>query len=160
MEALKLRQGQLHFFKWNHVFFLSMTLLPILRRILRPTTQGHSSHAKYKNSRKIIFVSYDTHESCFWVMSFFLMKLTSQIREMWIGIICIIGQMRILYRWELYHFNIRGPLIVGAALSSITSMVHIFLKFAWTCGCNTTVHQPIMLCVQDKWWMRCLTKSG
>ena len=24
-----------------------MTLLPILRRIQRPTTQGHSSHAKY-----------------------------------------------------------------------------------------------------------------
>ena len=33
--------------------------------------------------------------SHFWVMCFFLMKLTSQIREMWIGIICIIGQMRI-----------------------------------------------------------------
>ena len=52
MEALKLRQGQIHFFKWNHVFF-SMTLLPILKRIERPTTQGHSSHAKYENSRKI-----------------------------------------------------------------------------------------------------------
>ena len=55
VEALKLRQGQLHFFKWNHVFFFSMLLLPILRRIQRPTTQGLSSHAKYKNSRKIIF---------------------------------------------------------------------------------------------------------
>ena len=52
VEALELRQGQLHFFKWNHVFF-SMTLLPILRRIQRPTTQGHSSHAKYENSRNI-----------------------------------------------------------------------------------------------------------
>ena len=52
VEALKLRQGQLHFFKWNHVFY-SMTLLPIFRRIQRPTTQGHSSHTKYKNSRKI-----------------------------------------------------------------------------------------------------------
>ena len=51
-EALKLRQGQLQFLKWNHVFF-SMTLLPILRRIQRPPTQGHSSHAKYENSRKI-----------------------------------------------------------------------------------------------------------
>ena len=30
-----------------------MTLLPILRRIQRPTTQGHSCHAKYENSRKI-----------------------------------------------------------------------------------------------------------
>ena len=30
-----------------------MTLLPILRRIQRPTTQGHSSHAQYENSRKI-----------------------------------------------------------------------------------------------------------
>ena len=30
-----------------------MTLLPILRRIQRPTTQGHSSHAKYENTRKI-----------------------------------------------------------------------------------------------------------
>ena len=30
-----------------------MTLFPILRRIQRPTTQGHSSHAKYENSRKI-----------------------------------------------------------------------------------------------------------
>ena len=48
VEALKLRQGQLHFFKLNHVFF-SMTLLPILRRIQRPTIQGHSSHAKYES---------------------------------------------------------------------------------------------------------------
>ena len=63
MEALKLRQGQLHFFKWNHVFFFWMTLLSILRRIQRPTTQGHSSHAKYENSRKIIFISYDTHDN-------------------------------------------------------------------------------------------------
>ena len=29
--------------------------------------------------------------------------------------------MRILDASELYHFNIRGPLIVGAALSAITS---------------------------------------
>ena len=28
-----------------------MTLLPILRRIQRPTTQGNSGHAKYENSR-------------------------------------------------------------------------------------------------------------
>ena len=28
-------------------------LLPILRRIQRHTTQGHSSNAKYENSRKI-----------------------------------------------------------------------------------------------------------
>ena len=53
--------------------------------------------------------------SHFWVMCFFLIKLSSQIREMSIGIICIIGQMRILDGWELCHFNIRGPLIVGAA---------------------------------------------
>ena len=53
VEALKLRQGQLHLFKWNDVFFLSVALLPILRRIQRPTTQGHSSHAKYENSRKV-----------------------------------------------------------------------------------------------------------
>ena len=52
VEALKLRQGQLQFFNLNHVLF-SMTLLPILRRIQRLTTQGHSSHAKYENSRKI-----------------------------------------------------------------------------------------------------------
>ena len=52
VEVLKLRQGQLYFFKWNHVFF-SMTLLPILRRIQRPTTQGHFTHTKYENSRKI-----------------------------------------------------------------------------------------------------------
>ena len=58
VEALKLRQGQLHFFKWNHVFFFSMTLLPILRRIQRPTTQGHSNNAKYGNSPKIIFISF------------------------------------------------------------------------------------------------------
>ena len=57
VEALKLRQSQLHFFKWNHVFF-SMTLLPILRRIQRPTIHDHSSHAKYENSRKIIFISF------------------------------------------------------------------------------------------------------
>ena len=30
-----------------------MALLPILRRIQRPTTQGHSSDRKYENSRKI-----------------------------------------------------------------------------------------------------------
>ena len=40
-----LLNGTMHFF--------SMTLLPILRRIQRPTTQGHSSHTKYENSRKI-----------------------------------------------------------------------------------------------------------
>ena len=32
-----------------------MTLLRTLRQIQRPTTQGHSSHAKYENSRKITF---------------------------------------------------------------------------------------------------------
>ena len=69
--------------------------------------------------------------SHFWFMCFILMKLTSQIREMWIGIICIIGQTRIHDGWELYHFNIRGPLIADAALSVITSLVHIFLKAAW-----------------------------
>ena len=37
LEALKLRRGQLHFFKRNHIFFF-MTLLPISRRIQRPTT--------------------------------------------------------------------------------------------------------------------------
>ena len=52
VEALKQPQGQLHFFKWNYVFF-SMKLLPILRRIQKPTTQGHSFHTKYENSRKI-----------------------------------------------------------------------------------------------------------
>ena len=55
VEALMLRQGQLHFFKRNHLFF-SMTLLAILRRIQRPTTQGHSSNAKYETSREIIFI--------------------------------------------------------------------------------------------------------
>ena len=30
-----------------------MSLLPILRQIQRPTTQGHSSHAKYASGRKI-----------------------------------------------------------------------------------------------------------
>ena len=30
-----------------------MTLLPILRQIQRPATQGHSSHAKYENGQKI-----------------------------------------------------------------------------------------------------------
>ena len=59
------------------------------------------------------------------VMCYFLMKLTVWM-WMWIGIICIIGQMRILDEWELYHFNIRGPLIVGAVLSSIASLVHFF----------------------------------
>ena len=70
----------------------------------------------------------DTH---FWVMCFFLIKLTSQIWEMWIGVICIIGRMRILDRWEQYHFNIRCPLIVGATVSATTSLVHILLKVAW-----------------------------
>ena len=62
VETLKLCQGQLHFFKWNHVFF-SMTLLLILRRFQRPIIQGHSSHVNYENSRKIIFISYDTHDN-------------------------------------------------------------------------------------------------
>ena len=35
------------------MYFFSMTLLPILRRTQRPTTQGYSSHTKYENSRKI-----------------------------------------------------------------------------------------------------------
>ena len=35
-----------------------MILLSILRRIQRPTTQGHSSHAKYENNRKIVFISF------------------------------------------------------------------------------------------------------
>ena len=39
-----------------------MTLLPILRRIQRRTTQGHSSHAKYENSRKIIFISFISYD--------------------------------------------------------------------------------------------------
>ena len=45
------------------MYFFSMTLLPILSRIQRPTTQGHSGHAKYENSRKIILISYDTHDN-------------------------------------------------------------------------------------------------
>ena len=52
VQALKLRQGQLYFIKCSHVFF-SRTLLPILRRIQRPITQGHSSYAKFENSRRI-----------------------------------------------------------------------------------------------------------
>ena len=64
-------------------------------------------------------------------MCFFPTKLTFQIGEIWIGIICIIGQMWILDGRELYHSNIRDPLIVGAALAAITSLVHIFLKVAW-----------------------------
>ena len=35
------------------MYFFSMTLLPILRRIQRPTTQGHSRQTKYENSQKI-----------------------------------------------------------------------------------------------------------
>ena len=37
----------------DHSLSVYYTSLPILRRIQRPTTQGHSSHAKYENSRKI-----------------------------------------------------------------------------------------------------------
>ena len=40
-------------FSNGRIFFFSMTLLSILRRIQRLTTQGHSSYAKYENSRKI-----------------------------------------------------------------------------------------------------------
>ena len=40
-------------------------------------------------------------------------------------------RQRSVLRILLYHFNIRGPLIVGAAFSAITSLVHIFLKVAW-----------------------------
>ena len=40
------------------MYFFWMKLLPILRRIQGPITQGHSSHAKYKKSRKIIFISF------------------------------------------------------------------------------------------------------
>ena len=32
------------------MYFFSMTLLPILRPIQRPTTQGHSTHAIYESS--------------------------------------------------------------------------------------------------------------
>ena len=52
VEALKLRQGQLLFLNGT-MYFFSMTLLPILRQIQRPTTQGHCSHTKYENSQKI-----------------------------------------------------------------------------------------------------------
>ena len=45
-------------FQMEPCIFFSMTLLPILRQIQRPTTQGHSSHEKYENSRKIIFISF------------------------------------------------------------------------------------------------------
>ena len=41
------------------MYFFSMTLLAILRRIQRTTTQGHFSHANNGNSRKIIFISLD-----------------------------------------------------------------------------------------------------
>ena len=37
-------------FKMEPCIFLSIKLLPTLRRIQRPTTQGLSSHAKYENS--------------------------------------------------------------------------------------------------------------
>ena len=50
---------------------------------------------------------------------------------MWMVIIRFIEQMRILDEWELYHFNIRGPIIVGVVLSAITSLVYIFLNVAW-----------------------------
>ena len=50
--------------------------------------------------------------------------------------------MRILDGWELYHFNIRGPLIVGVALSSITSLDHIFLNIAWL----DKFTQTVLLC--------------
>ena len=45
-------------FKMKPCIFFSMTVLPILRRIQRSTTQGHSGHVKYENSRKIIFISF------------------------------------------------------------------------------------------------------
>ena len=51
MEALKLRQFNSTFLNGTMYFF--MTLLPTLRRIQRPTTQGRSSYAKYEKSRKI-----------------------------------------------------------------------------------------------------------
>ena len=38
------------------VYLFSMTLLPILRRIQRPITQGHSSQARYENTREILFI--------------------------------------------------------------------------------------------------------
>ena len=66
VEALKLRQSQLHFFKWNHLLFL-MILFPILRQIQRPTTQGHSSHAKYEKVEKsflfFFHFLYDIHDN-------------------------------------------------------------------------------------------------
>ena len=42
------------------------------------------------------FVKTCAQMSHFLFMCFFLMKITSQIRDMWIGMICIIGEMRIL----------------------------------------------------------------
>ena len=50
--------------------------------------------------------------SHFWVMCFFLMKLTSQIRKMWIGIICIIG----LYYWVNCWCGIVGDHVIGPYL--------------------------------------------
>ena len=39
------------------MYFFFMTLLPILRRIQRPITQGHSSHTKYE--RQVMNVIFD-----------------------------------------------------------------------------------------------------
>ena len=38
--------------------------------------------------------------------------------------------LTLMHLKELYHFNIHDPLIVGVALSAITSLVHICVKFA------------------------------
>ena len=54
------------FQKMEPCIFFSMTLLPILRQIQRPTTQDNSSHAKYKIVEKSFsfrFISYDTHDN-------------------------------------------------------------------------------------------------
>ena len=44
-------------FKMEPCIYFWMTL-PIFKKIQQPKTQGHSSHAKYENSRKIIFISF------------------------------------------------------------------------------------------------------
>ena len=40
------------------MYFFSMTLLPILRRIQRPTTQGNSSHVKYDENNAAAILAF------------------------------------------------------------------------------------------------------
>ena len=58
VEALKLRQGQLHFFKGNHVFFFDDIVTDFKTNPATSITQGHSTHLKKSFKKVELYIFY------------------------------------------------------------------------------------------------------